>query len=141
MTTEIVLKGRTIVGGQAEGIALVTREAISFFGGVDPQTGVIIERGHELEACKISGKVLVFPRGKGSTVGSYIIYAMGKYGTAPAAMINLETEPIIAIGAVLANIPLMDKFNEPLLEIIKTGDYVKVLSSLGVLKVRTVKNR
>ncbi|MEM3087758.1 MAG: DUF126 domain-containing protein, partial [Candidatus Bathyarchaeia archaeon] len=114
MTTEIVLKGRTIVGGQAEGTALVTREAISFFGGVEPRTGVIIERGHELEGSKISGKVLVFPRGKGSTVGSYIIYAMSKYGTAPAAMINLETEAIIAVGAVLANIPLMDKFNKPL---------------------------
>ncbi|MBS7644089.1 DUF126 domain-containing protein [Candidatus Bathyarchaeota archaeon] len=136
MTTEIVLKGRTIVGGQAEGTALVTREAISFFGGVEPRTGVIIERGHELEGSKISGKVLVFPRGKGSTVGSYIIYAMSKYGTAPAAMINLETEAIIAVGAVLANIPLMDKFNKPLLEVIKTGDYVRVLSSLGIIKVR-----
>jgi hypothetical protein len=141
MTTEITLKGRTIVGGQAEGIALVTREPISFFGGVDPQTGVVIERGHELETYKISGKVLVFPRGKGSTVGSYVIYAMGKYGTSPAAMINLETEPIIAIGAVLANIPLMDKFNKPILEFIKTGDNVKVLSNLGILKIRRVKNR
>jgi predicted aconitase with swiveling domain len=141
MTTELVLKGRIIVGGQAEGTALVTREAISFFGGVDPRTGMIIERGHELEACKISGKVLVFPRGKGSTVGSYIIYAMSKYGTAPAAMVNLETEPIIAIGAVLANIPLMDKFNKPILELIKTGDYVTVLSSLGILKVRSAENR
>ena len=79
------LRGRTIYAGSAEAEALVTRMGISFFGGVDPETGVIVERGHELEGQSIRGRVLVFPTGKGSTVGSYTLYRLKKAGCAPAA--------------------------------------------------------
>ena len=109
---------------------------ISFFGGVDPEKGTIIERGHELEEKKVTGKILVFPRGKGSTVGSYVIYAMKKRGTAPAAIVNIETEPIIAAGCVLANIPLIDKLNENPIKVIKTGDFVEVLADEGIIEVK-----
>jgi len=71
---------------------------ISFYGGVDPNTGVVLEKGHELQGQSIAGKVLVFPQGKGSTVGSYTLYRMKKNGTAPAAMINRETETIVAVA-------------------------------------------
>jgi len=104
----IRLKGRGVVGGVAEGVAVVSKEPISFFGGVNPKTGKIIERGHALEGVCVAGKVLIFPHGKGSTVGSYILYAMAKNKVAPAAVINVITEPIIVVGCCLADIPLVD---------------------------------
>jgi predicted aconitase with swiveling domain len=103
------LKGRIIYKGKAEAEALVTSMPISFYGGVDPNTGVIIEKGHELNGVSVKGKVLVFPQGKGSTVGSYTLYRMKKNGVAPAAMINKETETIIAVGAIISEIPFVDK--------------------------------
>ena len=131
----IELTGRSVVSGKAQGLALVTSQPVSFFGGLDIEKGTVIEKGHELEGEKVTGRVLVFPRGKGSTVGSYVIYAMKKKGTAPAAIINIETEPIIAVGCVLTGIPLMDKLNENPTKIIMTGDFVKVLADEGFVKV------
>lgn len=101
-------QGRKIYPGQAEGEVLVTSMGISFFGGVDPDTGVIVERGHELEGQSISGKVLVFPSGKGSTVGSYTLYRLKLNGKAPAAILNAECETITAVGCIIAEIPCMD---------------------------------
>jgi len=129
------LSGRSVVPGRAEGLAVVTTQPISFFGGVDPEQGIIIERGHELEGQRVSGKVLIFPTGKGSTVGSYVIYAMNNKGTSPAAIINVKTEPIIAVGCILAELPLMDQLSENPVQTIKTGDRVQVLADDGVVKV------
>jgi phosphomecalonate degydratase small subunit len=103
------LTGRIIYSGTARGEALVTRQAISFFGGVDPDTGFIVERGHELEGQCIAGKVLVFPTGKGSTVGSYTLYRLKHNGLAPAAILNAECETITAVGCIIAEIPCVDK--------------------------------
>jgi len=103
------LKGRIIYKGKAEGEALVTIMPLSFYGGVDPNTGVVIEKGHELQGTSIKGKVLVFPQGKGSTVGSYTLYRLKKNGAAPAAMINRETETIVAVGAIISEIPFIDQ--------------------------------
>ena len=102
-------QGRTIYKGQASGEALVTGMGISFFGGVDPQSGVVVERGHELEGQSISGKVLVFPTGKGSTVGSYTLYRLKMAGKAPAAIVNAECETITAVGCIIAEIPCVDQ--------------------------------
>lgn len=102
-------QGRSISGGQGEGDALVTTMGISFFGGVDPESGVVIERGHELQGQSIAGKVLVFPSGKGSTVGSYTLYRLGKGGKAPAAIVNAECETITAVGCIMAEIPCVDQ--------------------------------
>lgn len=132
----IRLKGRRVVGGEAGGEAVVSPEPISFFGGVEPKTGKIIERNHPLKGIVIAGKVLVFPRGKGSTVGSYTLYAMAKNEVAPAAIINVETEPIIAVGCVLANIPLIDKLERNPLQVIKTGDFIRVLADKEIIEVR-----
>jgi hypothetical protein len=105
----MILKGRTIYAGQAAGEALVTSQGISFFGGVDAQTGVVVERGHELEGQCIAGRVLVFPTGKGSTVGSYTLYRLKQAGLAPAAIINAECETIMAVGCIIAEIPCVDQ--------------------------------
>jgi predicted aconitase with swiveling domain len=96
---------------------------ISFYGGVEPSTGVILEKGHELEGISIKGKILVFPQGKGSTVGSYTLYRMKKNGTAPLGMINKETETIVAVGAIISEIPFIDKID---VSKIKTGNKVAI---------------
>lgn len=117
------LKGRIIYKGKAEAEALVTSMPISFYGGVDPNTGVVIEKGHELNGISIKGKVLVFPQGKGSTVGSYTLYRLKKNGVAPAAMVNKETETIVAVGAIISEIPFVDKVD---VSKFKTGAKVAV---------------
>jgi uncharacterized protein len=117
------LKGRIIYKGKAEAEALVTSQPISFYGGVDPNTGVVIEKGHELQGQSVKGKILVFPQGKGSTVGSYTLYRLKKNGAAPAGMINRECETIIAVGAIISEIPTVDKVD---ITKIKTGNKIKV---------------
>jgi predicted aconitase with swiveling domain len=103
------LIGRSIYGGKAQGEALVTTQAISFFGGVDPETGLVVEPSHQLEGQSIAGKVLVFPTGKGSTVGSYTLYRLKHNGHAPAAILNVECETITAVGCIIAEIPCVDR--------------------------------
>ena len=103
------IKARIISRGKASGEALVTREPIGFLGGVDPETGNVIEKGHPLEGKNIAGKVLIFPNGKGSTVGSYVLLQLAKNGKAPAAIINIIAEPIIAVGAIISKIPMVDQ--------------------------------
>jgi predicted aconitase with swiveling domain len=105
----VIIQGRTIFGGIAQGEALVTSMGVSFFGGVDPESGVVVERGHELEGQCIAGKVLVFPTGKGSTVGSYTLYRLKHAGLAPVAIINAECETITAVGCIIAEIPCVDQ--------------------------------
>ena len=105
----MIMQGRTIYQGKVAGQALVTSEGISFFGGVDPDTGLVLERGHELEGQSITGKILVFPTGKGSTVGSYTLYRLKHNGLAPAAIINAECETITAVGCIIAEIPCVDR--------------------------------
>jgi len=117
------MKGRMISLGKAEGEAIVSRSPIGFYGGIDPKTGVVIENGHELEGQSVKDKILVFPQGKGSTVGSYVIYGLKKNGVAPAAIVNQETETIVATGVILAGIPCVDKID---ISKIKTGDRLKV---------------
>ncbi len=127
------MKGRTISPGLVEGEAIVSSEPIGFYGGVDAKTGIIIEKGHELEGQSVKDKVLVFPCGKGSTVGSYVIYGLKKNGVAPAAIINQETETIVATGVILAGIPCVDQIDLNKLAI-TTGDRVRVDAETGVVE-------
>ncbi len=133
MTT--ILKAHIVSRGKAQGIALVTSQPISFLGSVDVKKGIIIEKGHELEGKSISGKVLVFPGGKGSTVGSYAIYQLKKNGVAPVAMINVKAEPIVAVGAIISDIALVDNVEKNPIEIIKTGDKVLVDAIVGSVEI------
>ncbi len=127
------LTGRKIYKGIAEGEAIVTKDGISFFGGVDPDTGKVVEVGHELENQSISGKVLVFPTGKGSTVGSYTIYRMKKNNTAPVAIVNKQIDTIIAVGCIISEIPCVDKIDVTQL---KTGQNLVVDGSRGTVEVK-----
>ncbi len=102
-------QGRIVVKGRAEGEALVSSRGISFFGGIDPDTGIIVEKGHDLQGQQVSGKVLIFPTGKGSTVGSYTLYRLKKNGVAPAAILNVECETITAVGCIISEIPCIDR--------------------------------
>ncbi len=124
--------GRKIFQGQVEGPALVTTMGISFYGGVDAESGLVVEKGHELEGQSISGKVLVFPTGKGSTVGSYTLYRLKKAGLAPAAIINAECETITAVGCIIAEIPCVDRIP---IEQLATGARVRVDGEAGIVEV------
>jgi hypothetical protein len=132
---KLVLQGRKIVKGKASGEAVVTSEAISFNGGVDNMTGIVTEPGHELEGVNISGKVLVFLTGKGSTGGSYKIYDMVSRGTAPVAFIQVNPEPITTIGAIIGNIPVVAGLNVNPTNVIATGDFVELDADTGKVEV------
>lgn len=124
-------RGRSVSGGRARGKALVSGTPISFYGGVDVRTGVVIERGHELEGQCVKDRILVFPRGRGSTVGSYVIYGLSRNGAAPGALVNEETETVVATGAILAGIPCIDGID---LKGIKTGDVLEVDADRGTVR-------
>ncbi|HOV81183.1 MAG TPA: DUF126 domain-containing protein [Methanothrix sp.] len=119
------IKCHRVAPGRAEGEALVTGEPISFLGNVDPKTGRVVDPAHELFGQSVAGRVLIFPCGKGSTVGSYVIYQLKRLNLAPAAMVNLRSEPIVAVGAIISGIPLVDRVPEAVMRI-KSGTWVEV---------------
>jgi len=127
------LKGRSIVSGHVKGLALVSMMPISFLGGVDPNSGIIIEKGHDLQGKNVAKKILCFPNGHGSTVGSYVLYSLTKKGNGPKAIINQSADPVIVVGAIIANIPMMDQVD---IKQIETEDEVEVDSEKGVVKIR-----
>ena len=128
----MIFHGRKISSGNVEGEALVTSMGISFYGGIDPETGQVVEKGHALEGQSIGGKVLVFPTGKGSTVGSYTLYRLKKAGNAPAAILNTESETITAVGCIISGIPCVDHIPT---EQITTGMRVRVDSEDGTVEI------
>jgi predicted aconitase with swiveling domain len=115
--------GRVINRGTVSGEALVSAKPISFYGGVDPATGVVTDKESDIDGKSISGKILVFPYGKGSTVAPYTIYQLAKNGKAPLAMLNKEAETIVAVGCIISDIPAVDKIE---IEKIKTGDKIRI---------------
>ncbi|MBN2065391.1 MAG: DUF126 domain-containing protein [Candidatus Thermoplasmatota archaeon] len=128
------MKGRMISPGKVEGNAIVSTEPIGFYGGIDAKTGIVIERGHPLEGKKVTDKILVFPCGKGSTVGSYVIYGLKKNGVAPLGIINRETETIVATGVILAGIPCVDQID---ITKIKDGATVVLDADNATVEVHT----
>jgi len=119
----LLFHGRGISRGRGTGELLVSPAPISFLSGVDPDTGVIVEKGHPLEGESITGRVLAFGHGKGSTVGSYVLYALARNGKAPAAIINSRADPIIAVGAIMGKIPMVD---EPEVDIMRLQNGARV---------------
>lgn len=128
----MIIRCRCISRGYGEGYALVSPEPISFFGQVDRTTGVICDEKHPLYGESIAGRVLVFQGGRGSTVGSYVIYGLAKRGKAPSAMICMEAEPIVAVGAIIAGIPLVDR---PEKNIFKNGVFIKVYADRSFIEI------
>jgi predicted aconitase with swiveling domain len=131
----VVLKGRCVSGGCAEGEVLVSRQPIGFNFGIDVETGVITEHGHELCGRSIRDKILLFPHGKGSTGGSYVIYQLAKYGTGPKAIINLSSEAIIAVGAIMGRIPVVDGLDPDPYSLMVDGDRVTVDATRGIVSI------
>ena len=127
------IRGRGISRGRASGPLLVSPAPISFLSGVDPESWIIVEKGHPLQGTSIAGTVLAFPYGKGSTVGSYVLYALSRNRHAPAAIINTEAEAIIATGAIIGGIPMIDRIGLPLARL-KNGTLVTVDGDLGELE-------
>jgi len=144
---ELKLTGCGVVPGRAEGEAMVTSQSISFFGGVDPRTGHITDRRHELFGRSIAGKVAVFPFGKGSCAGSLIMLELVRVGKAPAAIVNINTEPILATGPIISKhfygkaVPIL-ALDEAGFKKIKTGQHLIVDAVQGRLCIRssTIKN-
>jgi len=127
------MKGRMISPGKTEGIAIVSPDPIGFYGGIDAKTGIVIEKGHSLEGKCVTDKILVFPCGKGSTVGSYVIYGLKKNGVAPKGIINKETETIVATGVILAGIPCVDQID---IEKINDGDTILLDADKGTVNIK-----
>jgi uncharacterized protein len=128
----MIFQGRKISPGHAEGEALATCMGISFYGGIDPETGRVVEKGHALEGQSIDGKILVFSTGKGSTVGSYTLYRLKKAGNAPAAILNAESETITAVGCIISDIPCVDHIP---IEQISTGMRMRVDAEAGTVEI------
>lgn len=134
----ITLKGRGIVEGTCTAEALVSMKPLSFLGGVDPADGKIIEKNHDLCRKCIKDKVLCFPHGHGSTVGSYVLYALAKKNLAPKAIVNQTADPVVVVGAIIGDIPMVDKID---IKQIKTGDIIKVDGCKGIVKILKRKER
>lgn len=134
---EIFLRGHKVSKGKSKGEALVSQSPISFFGSISSETGLIVEKGHELEGASISGKVLVFPIGKGSTGGAYVLYELAISKKAPKAIINISADPVVAAGAIISGIPMVDRLDQNPIEVIQTGDFVEVDADEGTVSVQS----
>jgi len=134
-STTIVLHGRCVVPGRAEGEALVTRDRISGWGGIDSRTGTVVETRHELRGVSFAGKVLVFPGAKGSSGWSNAFHLTRVLGVAPAALLFNEMTTKIALGAVVTRAPALTDFDRDPLECITTGDWVRVDADAGVVEI------
>jgi predicted aconitase with swiveling domain len=135
MENTFTIKGKSAVKGVVEGEALVSRSRISFTGGMDPETGIIIEKGHELEGKKVTGKILIFPSGKGSVGASTALYLMNKRGTLPKAIVNIELDPPLVFGALMIKLPLIYEVPKDIFGKIGSGDYIKVDANKGIIEV------
>ncbi len=129
----MILEGRGVSGGTAEGNVLKVRKRISFLGDVDPATGRLHQEGSDISDC-----ILVFPGGRGSTVGSYVIYQLKKNGHAPSAIVNKRTETIVAVGAIISDIPLVDDVD---IELIENGDRLFINGEKGTVELLEVERR
>ena len=126
------LKGRGISAGRCKGLALVSTKPLSFLGGVDYNSGVVIEKGQDLNGQSIKDRVLCFPSGHGSTVGSYVLYSLVKKGCGPKAIVNQVADTVVVVGAIIAGIPMIDKID---IRKIATGDVVEVDGGKGTVKI------
>ncbi len=129
----MILQGRSIYPGKAHGTTLVCRQMISFFGGIDADTGIIVQKDHDRKGESIAQKILIFPSGSGSTVGSYTLYRLKQNGLAPLVIINRECEPITAVGCIIAEIPCVDQIP---IEQIADGVEINVDGENGIIEIQ-----
>jgi predicted aconitase with swiveling domain len=132
---KMILHGKTVKKGQVEGEVIVSLLPFSFLGDLNVEKGTIAPAGHDLEGQSIAGKIFVFPTGKGSTVGPYVANMAKKLGNIPAGMICVEVEPVMAMVAIMNDIPMVHKLDQNPLEVLKTGDYIKMDATKGLVEV------
>ncbi|HEX6469716.1 MAG TPA: DUF126 domain-containing protein [Streptosporangiaceae bacterium] len=132
----LILRGRRVVPGVAEGEALVSRETISGWGGIDPARGVIIEPRHELYGVSFAGKILVFPGAKGSSGWAGFFQTTRLNGCAPLGMIFTRMTTKVALGAVVTRVPAVTDLDRDPVEVIRTGDWVRVDADNGIVTVK-----
>jgi len=130
----MIVKGRSIVKGIVSGKVLITKDPISFLGGVDPSTGEVIDPDNEAKGQNVAGKILVFPRGKGSTVGSYVMLQLKKNNVAPLGIINVEAETIVAVGAIISEIPFVDNLEQDPFKLLKNDQLITVNGNDGTIE-------
>jgi len=128
----LTLKGRPIVPGRVKGVALVSNKPISFLGDVDADAGKIIKENHDLYGKSIKNVILCFPHGRGSTVGSFVLYRLAKNGLAPKAIVNSIADPVVVVGAIIANIPMVDRID---IKKIRSGNIVEVDGEKGLVRI------
>lgn len=131
----MILKGHKVKAGQAEGEAIVSRMPFSFLGDLDVASGKVIPKGHDLEGQSLANKIFVFPTGKGSTGGAHIGYIAKRLGNVPKGMICEEAEPVIALVAIMNDIPMVDRLDKNPLDVIESGDYIKLDATVGTVEV------
>ncbi|MGB9880812.1 MAG: aconitase X swivel domain-containing protein [Anaerolineae bacterium] len=140
-----IISGKPVIPGSAQGVALVSKEPLSLWGGLNAYTGEIIDRRHERSGAIVTGKVFVFPQGRGSSTASAILVESVKAGTAPAAIINLKVDPILALGAIVADelyhktVPIIVVSKEDF-EAIQEGDYLEIGPN-GTIVIRRQQER
>jgi len=133
--TQVVLKGRKVVGGVTEGEALVTGQAISTWGGVNAVKGIITERRHELRGQSFKDKILVFPSAKGSSGWSTVAQVIRMADQSPKAMIVRDINSLTAIGAVVLRAPTVTDLDQDPTEVIATGDWIKIDGDRGIVEI------
>ncbi len=131
----MILKGKTVKKGIAEGEAIVSQLPFSYLGDLNVETGTVAPKGHDLEGQSLAGKIFVFPTGKGSTVGPYVANRAKQLGNTPAGMICVEVEPVMAMVAIMNDIPMVHRLDKNPLEVIKTGDYIKMDATGGTVEI------
>ncbi|MFC2038727.1 aconitase X swivel domain-containing protein [Chloroflexota bacterium] len=131
----MILNGKTVKSGIVEGEAIVSRLPFSFLGDLDVMTGKVTPAGHDIEGQSIAGKIFVFPAGKGSTVGPNVAYAANQLGNMPKGMICAEIEPVMAMVAIMNDIPMVHNLDENPVEVIQTGDYIKMDAEKGTVEI------
>lgn len=141
-----ILRGHGVVEGVAEGEAIVTRQAFAFSHGIDPKTGIVTDPRHELKGQSLAGRILIYPHGRGSTTGDLWMLELARCGKSPAAIMNVETDPITVAGSVLSRltygvtIPIIEKLDRNPLDVIETGDYIRVDANRGTAEVLSKKH-
>jgi predicted aconitase with swiveling domain len=131
----MILKGKTVNEGKAEGEAIVSKIPFSFLGDLEVASGRVMVKGHDLEGQSLKGKIFVFPTGKGSTGGPLVAYQAKLQGNVPVGMICTEVEPVMAMVAIMNDIPMVHRLNKNPVEAIETGDYIKIDAKAGRVEV------
>ncbi|MBI5118821.1 DUF126 domain-containing protein [Candidatus Poribacteria bacterium] len=135
MTNKIIIRGRKVVGGKAEGEALIADERVSFWGGTDPVRGIVHEVGSKFEGKSFAGKVFIFRFTKGSSGTSAYINIASREGVAPAAIINTELDSLCVLGCAISDIPMITDLDQDPFRVIENGDWIKLDADAGLIEV------